>query len=149
MLAIFAGALFAAVLIVSHYTERRAEACFADFLGLKIGQSDFTDLLKLHKKYGGALINTPSCSPQHCEYQFSFQNNWLHSLRLAPRMALVLGVGVENNRITGRSMWYGMDPGDTPATHVTEIYTIVTDTIPEEGPPLWQVRNLAGPDRDL
>jgi hypothetical protein len=123
----------------ARHVQHRAEACLADFLRLEVGKSTFADLVVLQRKYGGVVFTDrwKECTPQHCAYQFNFQNTWFHRIRLAPRIVLGLTVGVEDDHITSRLMYYGEDPVDTPATeatHITETYTIVSETVPEEWP---------------
>jgi hypothetical protein len=121
----------------ARHVQHQAEACFADFLKLEVGRSTFADLTKLRQKYGGIVFTTQwkDCTPQHCAYQFNFHNIWLQRFHLAPRVVFGLALRVENNLVTSREMYYGEDPVDTPATdatHVTETYTVVEETIPEE-----------------
>lgn len=117
--------------------EHRAEATFSDFLKLEVGRSTFADLDKLRQRHGGSIVTIrwKDCIPEHCAYQFSFQNSSLYRLHLAPHVRFGLSLVIENNRLTQREMTYGVDPVDTPgtqATHVTETYTIVTEAVPEE-----------------
>jgi hypothetical protein len=138
-LTLFAAAVLAFAIGWARHIEHRAETCLADFLKLDVGKSTFADLVAMQHKHGGVVFTGrwKDCTSQHCAYQFNFQNKWLQRLRLAPRVVLGLTVGVEDDRITSRLMYYGEDPVDTPATeatHITEAYTIVSETVPEEWP---------------
>jgi hypothetical protein len=136
---IFVCALVAFAFAISwaRHVEHLAEGCLANFVKLEVGKSTFADLVIMQQRYGGTVFTTewPDCTPQHCAYQFNFQNTWLYRLHLAPHVRFGLTILLENNRITQKEMVYGVDPVDRPgtqATHVTETYTIVSETIPEE-----------------
>lgn len=129
----------AAIVVVTwaNRVERRATDTFTDFVKLRVGESTFADLVAMKQKYGGTVFTMrwSDCTPEHCAYQFNFQNSLLHRLHLAPRVRFGLALVIEHNRLTQKEMTYGVVPEDstgTDAMHVTETYTTVLETIPEE-----------------
>jgi hypothetical protein len=98
--------LFFAVL-KNHTSREKSRA--ASFLGsvssLRLGSSTVEEVRQLVREYSGKA-EQPACTSASCVYFFSFNNGWIHDLRLAPRTRLTCTLGVEDGVLKYRHIFY-------------------------------------------
>jgi hypothetical protein len=78
-----------------------AEAFLKDATVLQLRLATVHDLQKLSLRYGGH-IEPSTCDSRGCAYFFSFDNRWLHRLRLAPYTWFTCTLGTADNVLVYR-----------------------------------------------
>src|SRR5205807_4952950 len=69
-----------------------AETFLAEATALQLHLATLPQIKQLASRYGGRL-ETETCDSRGCAYFFSFDNGWLHRLRLAPFTRLTCTLG--------------------------------------------------------
>ena len=106
------GFLGVSVCIAIHQRDR-AQAFLRDLTNLRLGDSTFTDAQRLAEEYKGKPWGISSqdttCSAQHCNFKFSFDNRPLSYLPWVRRVALGAGISVTDGHVVGREVDYERD----------------------------------------
>lgn len=96
------------------HRRKTARAFLTEAAALQLRVATLAQVEQLANRYGGH-VEPSSCTSEGCAYFFSFDNGWLHRLRLAPYTRLTCTLGVADGVVvfrrvfltSGNSAFYG------------------------------------------
>ena len=94
---------FLGVAVSVAHRRNTAEAFLRDATALQLRSATLEQIQQLSARYDGH-IEPSTCDPHGCAYFFSFDNGWLHRLRLAPYTQVACTLGSADGFLVYRRM---------------------------------------------